>query len=441
MTMTYRSQMALSRFVRWPVYLGLGALIVFFLGFGVWAGLAPIARAAIAPGIVTPEGSRRMLQHLEGGVIADIRVKDGNRVEAGDILIELETKQTEAQHKRLEHQLRTLMAIEARLNAERDGDDALKFPIAMASMTLVPEQEAILLGQQSIFSARQRSRTMRKNILGQSLRQLEEEVEGHKTQVVELDRQLALIADELSSVKELLQQGLERRPRVLGLERRQSELRATRAARKTSIAQTERAIGQAQLEIINLDVELQKEVAEQLAGVRAEISDLEERLKITSDVLERAKIRAPISGTVVQLRYRTRGGVIRPGSVVLDIVPDKDELVIIANVSPLDIDLVRPGLDVQVILPALKQRNLEPIKGQVETVSADRVADGLGEQPTYQTRILVERESLRQSASDLPLKLVAGMPAEVVIYAGERTMLEYILDPLMVSMRRAFTED
>jgi len=422
-----------------PVVLVGAAFIFIFVVVGLgWGGLAPITGAAIANGVVSPDGMRRTVQHLEGGIIRQILVTSGTEVEAGDPLIVMEETQALAAHERILSQQRTYGAMEARLEAEQRSAETLEFPNWLANLSNDPAVQEVLQTQRTLFETRGAAQESRASILQQRVAQLDEEIIGMDAQTTSQNRQLELIASELEDVQQLVDQGLERRTRLLALQRQEADIDGNRGANLAAISRARQAIGEAQLQIINLEVERLDAIANELNQVRFEQASIEQDLMRTQDILARTSITAPISGIVVQSRFFTTGGVIRPGEPILDIVPQEEELLIDAQISPVDIDNVEVGMTAQVILSAYSQRRLPRIEGRVRSISADRLVDEATGMPYFLARVEVDPAQL--AALEGRVTLSAGMPAEVFIVTGERTAIEYLLEPFFQSFRRAFRE-
>ncbi len=422
-----------------PAVLVGAAIIAFFVIVGLgWGGMAPISGAAIANGVVSPDGRRRTVQHLEGGIIRQILVTAGTEVQAGDPLIVLEETQALAAHERILSQHRTYAAMEARLEAEQHSDPTVDFPEWLSGETINASTAEIVETQQTLFETRALAQRTRASILQQRIAQLNEEIIGMDAQTVSQERQLELIASELEDVQELVDRGLERRARLLALQRQEADIGGDLGANLAAISRARQAVGEAELQIINLEADRLDEIANELNQVRFEQASIEQELLRTRDILARTSITAPISGIVVQSRFFTTGGVIRPGEAILDIVPQEEELLIDAQVSPIDIDAVEVGMTAQVILSAYSQRRLPRIEGRVRSISADRLVDEATGTAYFLARIEVDPAQLADLGGEVTLS--PGMPAEVFIVTGERTAIEYLLEPFIQSFRRAFRE-
>ena len=425
--------------LRRPIRAGVLVIGLFFGGIGWWAASAPLAGAAIAPGVVSPDGSRRVVQHLEGGIIREILVRDGTRVRAGDPLIVLEDIQARAGFDALQARFHTLAATQARLLAEQSAAASVRFPASLIEATTQdPTALEAMVAQRALFDIRAKALGDRKDILRRRMEQLREEIAGLEAQIGADSRQILLIDEEIQGVEQLYRKGLERKSRLLALQRARTDIDGNRAERRARIARARQAIGETELQIIAQDTAQLEAVNEEASQIQFELAEIEQRLAASRDVLQRTLIGAPVDGTVVALRFRTSGGVVRPGEPVLEIVPDNEELLIDARLSPMDIDVVRAGLPARVVLPAFQQRHMPQIHGRVRQVSPDAIADPQTGQLFFQVRVEIDRDQL--AALEPELELTPGMPAEVYITTGERTALDYLLSPFHDSLRRAWRE-
>lgn len=438
MTVTDDVPQSAAAAVRGPRRLGWAVIAAFFAGFGGWAFTAPLTAAAIADGIVIPDGKRRTVQHLEGGIVAEILVGDGTRVEAGQPVLALSDIRARSAHDRLAEQRNVLAAIEARLIAEQRQLSAPAFPPEIAGST-DPELRDVIALQLELFATRKVAREARELVLRQRILGLEEEIAGLEARIRSQETQLALIAEEGEAVRILLAKGLARKPRLLALERARAEIEGARADYRTRIAGARQRIEEIRAEILAQAGQWRDEVAAGLADTRTRLATLDNEMDATHDALERTVVRAPLTGTVMDLRVTTVGGVISPGEPLLDIVPAGGELQVNARVSPLDIDSIHAGLVARVVLPAYAQRNLPRLKGRVRDVSADRLTDQDTGQPYFLARVIVAEEELARLGQGI--EMVPGMPAEVMIETAERTMYDYLADPFLDAVRHSFREN
>jgi HlyD family secretion protein len=423
---------------RRPWRAGMAFICLFLGGFFLWGLTVPIAGGAVAPGVISPDGNRRTVQHFEGGIIAGLQVRDGDKVVAGQRLVVLESVQARTVFNALLHQHNTLVVMQARLQAEQDGRPEMVIPAELEASLSNPDLRRMLAAQHSMFATRRAAHQARMLVLRQRIEQSHEQIRAIEAQVASAAQQLALINDELRGKEQLLRSGLVPRPEILRLQRAQAEIIGRRGEHLGTIARTHQVIGETQMQILSLDADRLDKVAEQLDRVQVELAGIVERLQASRDVLARTVVAAPINGTVVNLRFKTIEGVIRPGEAILDIVPDEEKLLIDARVSPTDIDVVHAGLPAQVRLTAYSSRALPQIGGVVRTVSADRIVDQGTNQPYYLARVEVDREALERLGS--AIELMPGMPAEVLIVRKERTMVGYLLEPFRDAFRRSFRE-
>lgn len=424
--------------LRSPLALGLSAIAIFFGGFGAWAAFTPLSSAASAPGQVRVESYRKTVQHLEGGIIRDLLVKEGQVVEAGQALVRLDNLQANAASELIGGQYRALKAQEARLLAERDGLTKVVYPDALLELRSDPRTANMLDGQVAIFDSRRVSIEGQVELRERQVILLESEIAAFRAQHQAAEDQIALVEEEASTVRDLAERGYETRPRLLALEREVARLKGERGEHTGMIARAEQGIGQARLEIADLRNERSKEVTTELRDVQMRLGELEDRLRAADDVEARTVIVAPQAGRVVQLRHVTPGGVIRPGDPILDLVPTEDDFVIDARISTLDIDTVHPGLDAEVRLSGLSWRSLPILLGEVVSVSADVLTDERSGAGYYLAEIRFPDEQLRLMGD---VQLYPGMPADVLVVTGMRTPLEYLLEPVTDSLRNAFRED
>ncbi|MEO5374927.1 MAG: HlyD family type I secretion periplasmic adaptor subunit [Alphaproteobacteria bacterium] len=414
------------------------AVVAIFFGLGGgWAALAPLSTAAVSPGTVTVEGNRKTVQHLEGGIIKDIRVRDGDVVTAGQPLLTLEDAQARSNWQLVQGQHDALKALESRLVAERDDKADIAFPEGLLARINEPTVRDMVDGQRTIFDGRRRSLTVETDILRRRVEQLAGEVRSRLAQVRSAETQANLTRSELKDAKELVSGGLERRPRLLSLQREEARLEGLVGEQTALIAAARQKIGESELQINSLRSTRLNEVATDLRKTQTELADVGERLRAARDVLERRDIVAPIAGTVVNLRFFTAGGVIGPGLPILDIVPSESRLIVESRINQTDIQAMRVGLPAVVHLTAFKQRTTPQVAGRVIYVAADVTADEKSGQAHYVVRTEIPRLELARLKG---LDLVQGMPAQVMIVTGERTLFQYLMAPLTESFTQAFRE-
>ena len=405
-----------------------------FGGFGTWAALAPLDSAVVAPGTVAVYSNRKTVQHLEGGIVAEIAVRDGDRVAEGDLLIRLDATRADASLALIEGRLDELVAAEARLVAERDGLGALAFPQALLARAGDPALSPILAGQTGLFAARRTSKEGEIAILRRRIASSEDEIDGLQAQRRSRVRQVAIIDEELVGLRALFEKGYTPRTRILALEREREELQGEQGELTAGIARAGNEIAEAELQIVQLDKRFREEVLEELRQVQAEIHELSERRIAAADERRRTDIRAPRAGIVVGLDVFTPGGVISPGQPILHLVPSDDEHIVEAQLRPEDIDRVVAGQPATVRFPAFNARTTPELQASVLTVSADRLIDEITGAPYYQAKVRIPESELARLGGQA---LISGMPAETFIAAGERTALTYLLKPFLDALTRA----
>lgn len=419
------------------IFVGTIIVFLFFGLFGAWTVLAPLDSAAIASGSVSVENSRRVVQHLEGGIVEQILVRDGDEVKEGQVLIRLAGTQPQAQLELLRGQKIAALARAARLRAERDGNDGVTFPDELTAQEADPRVQETMLGQLNIFEARRNAIEGQRQILGQRVAQFQEEIVGLQAQIRSADDQLGLIESELADLQGLFDKGLTPKSRLLALQRRRAEIQGSRGQNVAAIARAKQNIAEAEIRILELRTEQVNEVVAELREVETQLLDLQERLRAAEDVQLRTEVLSPSNGTVVDMQVHTAGAVIAPGQRVLDVVPEGEKLVIEARVSPTDVDVVRAGLPAQIRLVAFNQRIVPTVEGTVTWVSADRITNQQTGESFYTAQISLDDMSDPRLQG---LKLLPGMPAEVLIRTGERTLLQYLLNPVRQSFTRSLTE-
>ncbi|MEX1196401.1 MAG: HlyD family type I secretion periplasmic adaptor subunit [Pseudohongiellaceae bacterium] len=416
-------------------------LIIAFLVFGVfgiWATTAPIDGAAHAPGTVTARSNNKVVQHLEGGIISEILTENGDRVEAGDPLVHLDATQSRAELAMANVQLAAGEAREARLLAERDGLEQVEFETDISAAS--PVEVAEMLSQRAVFQARREARLGQIDMLEQRVRQLRSQLEGLHSQRESKQSLVTSYADELEEVRGLLADGFSDTNRLRSVERNHSTLRGEIAELDSNIATTEMRITETQTEIKQVEREFFAEVVTELGETRSQLEDLRERRTALQDVVDRKIVRAPDAGIVNGMDIHTVGAVIAPGDPIAEIVPEGDELIIEARVSPMDIDRVAVGQDASVRFSSLNAQTTPRLTGTVINLSADAFVEEQSGNSYYQARISVEPSEL-ESLGGSAIVLVPGMPAEVFINSGERTLMQYLLKPLTNAMARSFIED
>jgi membrane fusion protein, epimerase transport system len=427
-----------ERRLRW---IGIVAVLLVFGGLGTWAALAPLASAAIGPGVISVENYRKSVQHLEGGIVREIKVRDGALVTRDQVLLVLDDTQPKAQLELLRGQLFGLLAREARLIAQRDGHSRVDYPAELTSASSDPRATDAMRVQTQTFQARRQAQDGEAMVYERQTQQLRAKAAGLAAQQKSREQLVASYESERADYEALLKQGYAERQRVREMERNIAQNEGQRGSLISELAATELQISETRLKVVQLGKELQREVARELADVQAELSSAREKIRSVQHMVERTVVRAPDSGMVLGLGVHTLGGVVKPGERILDIVPQNEKLLVEAQLSPNDIDKVRVGQVTEVRFPSFKRRDLPRIEGRLISVSADRLMDEAGGNriPFYLARVEISSQGHR-ALRDAKLALLPGMPAEVLVSTGERTMLEYLLAPLSDTVAHSFRQ-
>lgn len=422
--------------------IAVAALAVLVLGFGGWAAFTTISGAIIALGQLEVEQNRQIVQHPEGGVVEEVSVTEGARVDAGDVMLRLDGTRLRSELTVVESRLFELLARRARHEAERDGADTLVLPPELAEArserpALAAQIDAQMEGQRRLLDARRETTAGLITQLEQRSAQIDTQVEGITAQIAATDRQIALVAEERDTQADLLERGLAQAARVLALDREAARLEGSRGAllsERASAAERQAEIAQ---QILSLKAQNREEAQTALRDISANILELAERRRALLEQIERLDIRAPVGGVVYGLQVTTPRAVLRAADPVLYIVPQDRPLVISARVNPADVDQVQPGQDAVVLFSGLNLRELPQLAARVMQVSPDAFVDPNLAQSYYR----VELELLEDSRTLLSGQtLLPGMPVEVFLQTAERSPLRYLTEPLTAYFGRALRE-
>jgi HlyD family secretion protein len=410
------------------------AALVGLLGWGIFA---PLDSAVMAPGLVAAEGGRQIVQHLEGGIIRAIHVRDGQTVRAGEALFELDDMQARATLDTHAVQRDILASREHRLLAERSKAGEIAFPEALLNRPEAAIQSATR-DERAIFHERAELRKVQNEVLLNRIATFRREIDGLRSEQLASERQLELIDQELPGLQALRARGLVSVSRVSGLERERARLTAVVARAVTDGAKAQRSIGEVELQIVQSDVEFQRQLVAELIETRRLMAELDEKVGVARDLLERTIVRAPQAGVVQARRFATIGAVARPGDVLLEIAPIEQKLVIRAQLAPSDIDLIRIGQRSEIRFPNFKTSEVPVLFGSVHAFSNDRVQDPANPANSY---FFVE---VHADASTIPASLRSrirtGMAAQIVVPTGERSAVSYLFQPLTDRLRQSFRE-
>ncbi len=412
---------------------------IFILGLGTWSVFAPLKSAAIAPGIVEPETSRKTVQHFEGGIVRQILVRNGDRVSAGQLLVKLDDTRPRTERAALWAQYWDARVRQARLLCEQAGKDTIVLPDGARSIASHDEVvREILDGQQNILRTRLAVRASQLAIFRRRAGEIKDEIAGLAARRTAIRQQQDILQREIAAVIPLVAGKLERRSRLLGLQREAANLRGSLGETDAQISQAGQNLDESRAQLLKFESDRQDEIAQRLRETGTEMLQLAERLRAAEDRLARADIRAPLDGIVANLHVHTAGGVVGAGEPLLDLVPEADRLVVTVHVRPDDMNAVRPGLPARLHLLPYDQRRLPLLAGRVTYVSADRVSGADGDKPYYAATIRVDD---RQLAALRDVSLLPGMPVQAMIETGRSTVALYALRPLLDSFGRAFREE
>lgn len=427
------------RLTTWKHHAIAGYALIFstFGVMGAWAAVARLDRAVVSPGTIAVENSRKVVQHLEGGIVRQISVKEGEAVNEGDLLMRLDPVQANASVDLFRGQLDATLVQEARLLAERDGRDALELPADIRARRSEPLLARVISDQTSQLKERRGTLSGQVDILEARVRQLRSEISGVAVEKSATEQQVAYINQELVGLRQLREKNLIPMTRLLTMERERTRLEGIIGRSVADMAKAENGINETNLQITQLKQKLQEDIAGQLLEARQKSSELREKLAVAQDVLKRLDVLAPRSGVVQNLKVYTVGQVVRPGEALMEIVPNDDKLVVHVQFSPNDLETVHAGMQAEIKFPTFHSRRIPTILGNLETVSRDRLIDEQTRQPYFLGIVQISKLQVPELMQG---RLVAGMPAEVVVTTGERTALNYMVAPFFEAMGRSFNE-
>ncbi len=415
----------------WVILAGLG-------GFMSWASLAPLDKGVPLSGTVTVASNKKAVQHLTGGVVDAILVKEGDTVKAGDVLVRLNAVQAKANAEIVRVQYFSARAAEARLTAERDGHKTMVFPPELQSAKADPRVANNITLQQQLFSSRQSAIATELSALDENIAGLKQQSAGLEEAHVGKNTQLAFLKEQLDSTRNLAKEGYISRNQQLELERTYSQLSTSASEDISNIGRSQKQISEFKLRRLQRQQEYQKEVRTQLSETQKEADNLANRLAGLNYDLGSVLVKSPVDGTVVAMNIFTHGGVVAPGFRMMDIVPSSDALTVDGQLPVHLIDKVQPNLPVELMFTALNQNTTPKIPGIVTQVSADRLVDEKTGQPYYSMKTMVAPEGMKLLANQ---QIRPGMPVDMFIKTGERTMLNYLLKPLFDHFKMSMAEE
>ena len=423
--------------LRFPTLFG-GLVFIFGIGgFVLWALFVPLNSAVVAQGVVKVGSEKKQIQHLEGGIVKSLRVKEGDIVKQGQVLLTLDETFAGADHSILFTQLQELKIRNAMLTSQRDDLQAIKFPKVFEEAGASQWLEELKRSAQKLFELSYNALQSQLSILESQSEQLSKKIQGYHQEILAKKDQIAYMQEEIDAWENLIQRQYANKLRYLELKKELSEAQGELVQVETNLASSQVQIEELQFERNRVSQVFREDAASQLVEVQLNIKDLSKRINSASNVLGRIEIKAPVDGKVVGLNVYTIGAVIRPGDTILEIVPSKDELVIVARVRPVDIDKVNQLMQTKIRMASYKQHEFPEFNGVVESVSADVFEDPKTQNSYYTARITIQGSALSALLKD---KINPGMPAEVMIITGESTPAQYLLDPLLNAFRTAWRD-
>jgi HlyD family secretion protein len=425
------------RSIRSHLIAGLALMLVLVVGFGGWASTAQISGALIAPGSVVVDSNVKKVQHPTGGVVGEVRVRDGDVVKAGDIVVRLDETVVKANLAIVVKTLNGLLARAARLEAEQRGLDAIRFPSMLTDRADDPEVRDVIASETKLFEVRVFGRAGQKSQLRERVSQLNEEITGLTAQEQAKEKEIALVEKELIGVRQLYDQRLIQISRLTTLERDMARLTGERGQYIAARAQAKGKITETELQIIQVDKDVVSEVSKDLRETTDKIGEFVERKVTAEDQLRRIDIRAPQDGIVLQSTVHTVGGVITAGDAIMMVVPRADDLSVEAKVNPQDIDKLQVGQKTLLRLSAFNQRTTPELNGVVTRVSADVATDQRTGQSYYTIRVSLPPSEVARLGE---VKIIPGMPVEAFVQTGDRTMFSYLMKPFSDQLMRSFRE-
>lgn len=423
-----------------PIRVGMILFAVVFFGLGGWSVIARIDKAAIALGQVAPAENNKIVQHLEGGIIDKILVKEGDKVKAGDVLVRLSKSSVEANATIAQDAFLSSNAEYHRLQAEKDNKQKIEFPPEWSTAENKAKYKDVIETQSQIFYERRNALIGRIKILEERNGQMNNQIAGTQSQISSNKRQLVLIEDELQAAETLLASGNTTKSRVLAIKRGKAQLEGSIGELTSAIARTQDSISENKLTIVNQKNEYINDVVEKIKEVQKELNESRERANATSDTLARIEIRAPINGIIKGMKFKTESGVIAPGAEILTIVPTDDHMVAEVRINPNDIDVVHIGMQCKVRITAYSSRSTPGLYGELLYVSADSFLDERTNQRYYSGKVSIDMNKLTDKEKE-KTQLYPGMPVEVFIKTGARSPLSYLTEPLLTTFRRSFREE
>jgi HlyD family type I secretion membrane fusion protein len=424
-------------FPRGLILAGVAILTFFFGSLTLWAALAPVEGAVVSPGIIGVSSHRKQIQHLGGGIVKAIHVTDGDKVTKGQLLIELRDVTSAAELRRLEGRRTEVLAVMARLEAEREGTETMQVPDALSETQDDPSTEAVLNRQTSIFNSNRSLIQDQLSVFEKKIDQSQEEITGLQGRIKYKQQEIKLLAAELRNIRKAVKKGLIPKDEELQLKQKFALLKGNLIGLQSEMGRLEQVVLETQVMKREKQAQLVADLSEKMRSQESELFDLEQQIITARDVLQRTNIRSPIDGTVVNLQVHSLDGVISSGQNIMEIVPANDELIVEVFLSPEDIDDVSVGMPADVRLTSVSRRQRVPMQGVVTVISADRLNNSQTGMDYYSARVALSPATTDKEG----VSLIPGMGADVFIRTGARTPFEYLLSPIATSLQFSLREN
>lgn len=417
---------------------GLWLILIAFFGLGGWAAFAPLNSAVVAPGQIKVENSRKTVQHLEGGIVSQILVREGQLVHQGEPLVVLENTQVSASLAMMQDQLDATMAQSARLNAEKSRQTRIQFPAELLARKHDAKAHTMMQNELRLFETRRDILNSQIRLIRDQIQQAEQESQALQTQIGATDKTINLLNQELAVNENLAAKGFVSTPKLLEFKRALSMQERGMGEYRADIQRANQKVSELKIRIAALQDDYVKKAADEYKELQNKLYDLQERMRVPQDQLQRQTIVAPVSGHVVGLRVHTQGGVIASREPIMDIVPENPGMLVEAKIRVEDIDDLQQDMQAEVRLSAYKQRITPMVTGKVSYISADSLIDEATHAPYYLAHVQVDAASLAEAGKNI--KLYPGMPAEVYVTTRARSALDYLLEPVLDTVRKSMRE-
>jgi HlyD family type I secretion membrane fusion protein len=421
---------------RRPLRRGFVVVVLTFVGFGGWAAVAPLDSAVSASGRIVPESERKAIQHLEGGIVAAIRVGDGDRVKEGDILIDVDSSQARATADSQQNALLSALGDEARLTALAEDRDRVVFPEELTAAG--PIGERVIADQRRAFEEARSAARNEATIIDRRIGETTTAAESTRAQNRAATAQIASVEEEIARLRPAVERGSVSRARLTALERERTDLTGRRDTTAAELDRHVFTIAALEVQKHQFGQRAAEEASARLTDLRMRIADLRDKVRVAGEIVGRTSIRAPRAGRVVGSRTHTVGAVIRPGETLMEIVPEDDTLIATLRVSPLDVTHLWPGLDAEIRFPSIHARNTPTAFGRVLMIAPDVIIEEVSRQPYYAAKVSIETSGVPE---EIRTQLRAGMPVDAMVKTGERTALAYVLQPLVRALRTGLREE